>query len=200
MEDGELVQLTSEQVERVFWSKRKIEPGLGIIETGFVAGGLSSLFSIGFELLGFATAEVEPHDLVIECASVSRSLGGIAQELADFIPAIPAVDRSNVLSLGGRLDAFSTEGLFRELGALGAVSFVRSYLCEFLDEALRHYVSCCDALSDKSFSRALSGAQSTINEAHEAIDPKSLGWDGRHRGKLANLQVFEEILDLSWLE
>ncbi|MDA8271550.1 MAG: hypothetical protein M0Z39_09150 [Actinomycetota bacterium] len=200
MEDGELVQLTSEQVERVFWSKRKFEPGLGIIETGFVAGGLSSLFSIGFELLGFATAEIEPRDLVIKCASVSRSLGGTAQELADFIPTIPTVDRSNVLSFGGRLDGFSTDGLFRELGVLGAVSFVRSYLCEFLDEALRHYVSRCDALSDKSFSRALSGAQLTINEAREIIDPKSLGWDGRYHGKVVNLQVFEEILDLSWLE
>lgn len=200
MEDGELVQLTSEQVERVFWSNDKIEPGLGIIETGFVAGGLSSLFVMGFELLGFATAEIESDDLVIKCARVSCSLGGSAQELADFIPTIPAVDRSNVLSFGGRLDSFSTDGLFRELGGLGAVSFVRSYLCEFLDEALRHYLSRCDALSDKSFSRALAGAQLTVNEAREAIDPKSLGWDGRRQGRLANLQLFEEILDLSWLE
>ena len=68
MEDGELVQLTSEQVERVFWSNDKVEPGLGIIETGFVAGGLSSLFVMGFELLGFATAEIESDDLVIKCA------------------------------------------------------------------------------------------------------------------------------------
>lgn len=198
MENGELVQLTSGHIERVFGPSAKFDSGLGIVETGSVAGGLSTLLLIGFELLGMAGPQVDSDDLAVKCATSSRLLGGAVEDMAKFIPLIPAVDRSSVLSLSGRLDAFSTDGLYRELGPVGAIRFVRTYLCEFLDAAVSHYLSRCSDLSDRSFARALSAALSTLNELCGAIDSVTLNWNDKVSENPRNLLVFQEILDLSW--
>ncbi len=198
MENGELVQLTSEQVERVFGPSAKFDSGLGIVETGSVAGGLSAFLLIGFELFGMAGSQVDSDDLAIKCATSSRLLGMAVEDMAKFIPQIPAVDRASVLSLSGRLDAISSDGLYRELGAVGAISFVRTYLCEFLYAAVSHYLSRCSDLSDKSFARALSAVLSTLDELCGAIDAESLHWNGKVSESSRNLSAFQEILDLSW--
>ncbi len=194
------MSLTSQQIEHVFRPVSTGRFGLGIIETGSVAGGLSSLFSIGFEILGYASVEIEADDLVIKCARFSRLFGDIAQQLAEFIPAIPPVVRSEVLSFGGRLSAFSANGLYQEFGALGAVSFARGVLCEFLSVAIPHYISRCSELSDKSFSRALSAALTVVDEARDEIDAKGFHNELTRSNESENLRAFEEILDLSWFE
>lgn len=192
------MQLASEHIERVFGPSEKFESGLGIVETGSVAGGMSAFLLIGFELLGMAGPQVDSDELAVKCATLSRLLGRLVEDMVKFIPLISVIDRSSVLSLSGRLDSISTDGLYKELGPIGAISFVRSYLCEFLDAAVSHYLSRCSDLSDKSFARALSAVLSTLDELRGAIDTESLDWNGRVSGNSRNLLVFQEILDLSW--
>ncbi|MDA8080359.1 MAG: hypothetical protein M0Z96_01905 [Actinomycetota bacterium] len=192
------MQLTSEHLERVFGPSEKLDSGLGIVETGSAAGGLSAFLLIGFELLGKAGRQVDSDDLAVKCATLSRMLGRAVEDVAKFIPLISVVDRSSVLSLSGRLDTISTDGLYGELGPLGSISFVRSYLCEFLDAAVSHYLSRCSDLSDRSFARALSAVLSILNELRGAIDIVSLNWNGKVAENSRNLSVFQEILDLPW--
>ncbi len=194
------MQLTSGQIEKIFGPSANFDRGLGIVETGSVAGGLSTLFLIGFELLGAAGPQVDSNELAIKCTTLSRLFGGVAEELVRFIPLIPAIERSNVLSLSGRLDALSIDGLYKELGPEGAIRFVRIYLCEFLDAALTHFLSRCSDLSDKSFSRALSAAGLALAELLGTFDAESLVLDAGVFETSTNLLLFQEILDLSWLE
>ncbi len=194
------MELTAGQVEKVFGRVPILESGLGILETGSIAGGLSSLFSIGFTLLGYASSQMPSDDMVVKCSGLSRAFGACAQRLGEFIPAIPDVDRSEVLGFGGRLKKFTVEGLYGELGPTGAVAFSVGYLGSFLERAIGHFLGRCSDLSDKSFSRALYAAQSVIVEARTTIEPDGIKGGFTPGERLMNVRVIEEILDLLWLQ
>ncbi|NNN19072.1 MAG: hypothetical protein HKL84_04370 [Acidimicrobiaceae bacterium] len=197
MENSGLVQLTAEQIEKVFGPSAGFESGMGIIETGRVAGGLSTLFEIGFELLGNASAEVEPNDLVATCSVRSRLMGETAENLALYIPEISPIDREEVLSFSGRLDSFSLEGLYKELGSIDAIDFVEKHLAGFISAVIAHYLSRCGDMSDRSFSRALAHALSVIEEVSRTSSTASIGSVNKTAEFLGNLNVMKEIFALS---
>lgn len=189
------MKVTKEGIERIFGPPTGgFSSGLTIHETGSIAGGLSALFAIGFELLGLASSELSEPRQVIESARVSRLFGEVSEVLGAFIPAIPSVDRSSVLSLSGRLGDFSSGGLLNEVGAIGAIEFVRLYLCEFLDSAISHYLAKCGELSDKSFSRALEFALSVVTEAKERLIFEGFQIENTHTEQLVQLNLIQRII------
>lgn len=194
------MKLTSEKIESVFYPSPTISSGLGIVETGWVAGGLSALFGVAFELLGAASTGQDSDEMVVKCSRMSRLLGEISQRLTKFIPVIPSVDRSEVLSFSGRLDSIAVSSLYSELGAVGAVVFVDAFLCAFIESATDHYLSRCGNLSDKSFSRVLTQGKEAVTEVRDVLDSHGLEWVGNLGKDPVNLRNFEEILDLSWPE
>ncbi len=190
------MQISTEGIEKVFGTSSASELGLGIVETGAVAGGICTLFLIGFELLGRASAEIESDSLVVAFAAQSRLMGEIGEELAKYIPAIPAVDKRVVLSFSGRLEGFSAEGLYREVGPMGSIDFVQSHLTKFLSALISHYLSRCSDICDKSFSRALRRALLELEEFPQVLSMDDFKWDANYSESPANLRMLRELFDL----
>ncbi|TAN28654.1 MAG: hypothetical protein EPN30_03140 [Actinomycetota bacterium] len=190
------MQISTERIEKVFGTSAELDSGLGIVETGAVAGGISTLFLIGFELLGRASAEVEPDNLVIACAAQSRLMGEMAEEFIKYIPVIPSVEKQAVLSFSGRLDSFSAEGLYQEIGPIGSIDFVRSHLVKFLATAVSHYLSRCSDISDRSFSRVLGIARLELEEILQVLNVSDLEWNRSDLDLPGNLSLIREFFDL----
>lgn len=163
------MSISADKVEQIFGVPDGLEIGLGIVETGFIAGGLSALFAVGFEVLGSSSVELGSPAEVIASARVSRHFGEVAEDLARYIPSIPVLDLEYVSTLSGRLSEFSSEELVKEMGANAAVSLVTSVLCPFLADAVTHFISRCSELSDESFSRALNRALGVLIDAMEIL-------------------------------
>ena len=190
------MQISTDGIEKAFGTSSASDLGLGIVETGAVAGGICTLFLIGFELLGRATAEIESDSLVVACATQSRLMGEIAEEFATYIPVIPAIDKRVVLSFSGRLEGFSAEGLYREVGPMGSIDFVQSHLAKFLAAVISHYLSRCSDISDKSFARALARALLELEEFPRVLSMDDFKWDTDYSGSPVNLRMLRELFDL----
>lgn len=168
------MSFSADKLERIFGASDGLESGLGIVETGYIAGGLSALFMVGFEVLGNSSALLESPSAVIASAKVSRLFGEMAEEMAKYVPSIPVLNIVHVSTLSGRLRDFSSEALVRETGANAAVAIVASLLCRFLTDSVTHFLSRCGELSDKSFSRALIRALGVLVEATELLSIMNL--------------------------
>lgn len=169
----------------LFGSSAGFENGLGIIETGQIAGGLSALCEVGFSVLGnlsvLATSDME----VIELAKASRTLGELSQGFARFIPAIPDIDIEQVTTFSGRLKDVNVGEVLAEqkISNSECVEMFFSGLLPIVRQSCIMALQRCSELSDKTFSRFLRSAVSIIDELGEdwiAVGPTD-GLDGTSR-------------------
>lgn len=164
------MEILADKIETIFTHPSGFQSGLGIVETGYVAGGLSALFSLGFELMGKVAREFVLDSQIIASASCSREFGDTALSLAKFVPLIPEIDREDALTFSGRIDDRTAGGMIAEGGCHQVLNFVVQQLCPFLEVSISHYFSRCADWSDSAFRKALSNAHHITIEAKEILN------------------------------
>lgn len=156
------------KIEKFFGISPALSHGLGIIETGFVAGRLSALFGIGFEVLGFASQRSDSDELVIATAVTSRKFGEIAMNMQTFIPSIPDLEKASLLSINFP-KGLPVAHVVLEVGASSATAIVVR-LCKLLHKSLSYYLSRCSDVCDSSFSDMLAEAARAVVDANERLN------------------------------
>lgn len=174
-----------DHVLELFGPSAGFENGLGIIETGQIAGGLSALCEVGFKVLGNLSVRAATDAEVMELAKASRTLGELSQEFARFIPTIPTIDLEQVTTFSGRLKGVEVDEVLTEhkISNLECVEMVFSGLLPVVRQSCIMVLQRCSDLSDKTFSRLLRCAVSIIDELGEdwiGVGPTD-GLDGTSR-------------------
>lgn len=153
----------------IFGPSAGFDSGLGIVESGQIAGGLSSLCEVGFNFLGKLSVLVQTDAEVIELAKASRTLGELAQGFARYIPAIPAVDIEEVTTFRGRLKDLDLERVMseNEISSSQSIAMIFGGLLPIVRQSCIMALQRCSDLSDKPLSRFLRYAVTTIDELGE---------------------------------
>ncbi len=163
-----MAQLNREIIE-LLCPVPELETGLGIIETGYIAGALSGLCLVGFELLGKVSVEAKDDTVVIALARSSRIMGELGQDLLEYIPSIPPLEEVEVSTLSGRLREFSAEKVIDEFGRSETIALVSEQLIPLIRDCCRYYLGRCSDVSDKAFSRMLERLNSTLSEVGNLV-------------------------------
>lgn len=161
-------ELDSEIIE-IMCPVPQLESGLGIIETGYIAGALSGLCLVGFELLGKVSVENEDNAAVIAMARSSRILGELSQELVGYIPSIPPLEEVEVSTFSGRLREFSAEKIIGAFGHSETATLVSGQLIPLIKDCCTYYMDRCSEVSDKAFSRMLERLILSMNEVENLM-------------------------------
>lgn len=173
-------------------SAPRLEEGLGIIETGFISGGLCALCGVAFELLGLASRDLASDSAAVSVALASRLCGEVASDLLEMIPAVANMDEDFLLSLSGRLKGFSPKDIYAGIAVEDAVALARERLIPFIVAAMEHYLSRCSQVSDRAFSRCLNQSLARMQEVSTVLNLEPLS-DALSRSELRKLEV--EVLD-----
>ncbi len=168
----------------------ELEVGLGIIETGYIAGALSGLCLVGFELLGKVSLEALDDAAVIALARSSRILGELGQDLVGYVPSIPPLEEVEVTTFSGRLHEFSAEKVISTFGPSDTVTLVSEQLIPLVRDCCSYYLGRCSNLSDKAFSRMLERLMMDISEVEDLLATKAVA--NEHGGNFG--QKYSDIL------
>ncbi len=168
----------------------ELEVGLGIIETGYIAGALSGLCLVGFELLGKVSLEALDDAAVIALARSSRILGELGQDLVGYVPSIPPLEEIEVTTFSGRLHEFSAEKVISTFGPSDTVTLVSEQLIPLVRDCCSYYLGRCSNLSDKAFSRMLERLMMDISEVEDLLATKAVA--NEHGGNFG--QKYSDIL------
>lgn len=168
----------------------ELEVGLGIIETGYIAGALSGLCLVGFELLGRVSVEAVDDGAVIALARSSRILGELGKDLAGYIPSIPPLEEVELTTLSGRLHEFSAEKVISTFGPSDTATLVSEQLIPLIKDCCSYYLGRCSDLSDQAFARMLESLMMAISEVEDLLATKAVAKEhGRNFG-----QKYSDIL------
>ncbi len=190
MENGNLMAQFDRELIEILCPVPELEVGLGIIETGYIAGALSGLCLVGFELLGKVSLEALDDAAVIALARSSRILGELGQDLVGYVPSIPPLEEVEVTTFSGRLHEFSAEKVISTFGPSDTVTLVSEQLIPLVRDCCSYYLGRCSNLSDKAFSRMLERLMMDISEVEDLLATKAVA--NEHGGNFG--QKYSDIL------